>query len=108
MDDDLRDFIDYSNVILLLFFTVELFVKIIGLNKGFLYDKFNLFDLVVVVAGWVEIFVVANSEGAEGAFGGGSTATTLRSVRVLRFFRLASTWKAMGEVRSFALIAAGL
>ena len=71
--------IDNMNIVLLVFFIVEVLVKMYPGLRGFGVDVFNVLDLLIVVAGIVEL-----------AIGGSGAISALRSLRVLRVLKLAS------------------
>ena len=48
--------LDFANEIIFWFFFAELVIKVIGLGpKGYIMDKFNLFDCFVVILSTIEI-----------------------------------------------------
>ncbi|OMJ93489.1 hypothetical protein SteCoe_3461 [Stentor coeruleus] len=68
------------NVFFTYFFTVELFLKILGLGyKEFLRDFMNYFDTIVVTLSLVELFIIS---------GGTSAITAFRAIRIFRIFRV--------------------
>ena len=71
--------LDIANIVFTVIFTLECVLKIVGL-RFFCYinNNFNLFDLVVVVAGLVE---VVNG-------GGGGGLSVLRSFRIMRILKI--------------------
>lgn len=67
-------------------------IKIIGLGpKLYSKDKFNLFDSFIVILSMVE-FVFDNVEMSNSVNTGGAIGA-FRSVRLLRVFKLARSWK---------------
>ena len=78
-------------------FFVEMIFKIIGLGiRGYLRDRFNLFDCFIVILSLVELLMETVSFG-DGISSGG-TLSAFRAVRLLRVFKLARSW------RSFQII----
>jgi len=56
MDDTMSDALEYLNLIFVAVFTVELIMKVLGLGvEAYLSDRFNIFDMVVVVASLVSL-----------------------------------------------------
>lgn len=84
-------FIDTSdaiNFILVVFFTIELFVKLIGIGFiKYFSNEFNILDFLVVVLSWIDIGTTPPA-----IFGGdytvGGTAAAIRAMRLFRMFRL--------------------
>jgi len=73
-------------------FTVEMIIKLVGLGiKEYVRDKFNLFDAFIVILSFVDniMFYAVGSN----ASGGG--VIILRSIRLLRVFKLARNWKSL-------------
>lgn len=84
----LSDLLDTLNQGFSWIFTAELIIKLIGLGiKEYVRDRFNLFDAFIVIISIVEnvMFYVIGSKVAGGI-------TVLRSVRLLRIFKLARNW----------------
>jgi hypothetical protein len=47
--------LDYANIILIFIFFFEMIMKIIGLTpRGYIIDKFNIFDCLIVIISLVE------------------------------------------------------
>ena len=76
-------------------------LKIYGLGcKLYVKEKFNIFDATIVLAGYLELFLLGN-------YG----LTTLRAIRLLRLFKLAKSWKNLRQLittlmNSFASVSA--
>lgn len=73
-------------------FAGEMLLKLAGLGlKEYVRDKFNLFDAFIVIMSMVDniMFYAVGSN----ASGGG--VMILRSVRLLRVFKLARNWKSL-------------
>ncbi|DBA00730.1 TPA: hypothetical protein N0F65_001201 [Lagenidium giganteum] len=75
--------IDCSNYCFALIFTVEAFVKIMGLGRYYWRDSWNVFDFII----WVGSFLGMLYQWVGGS-SVGTTATAVRSFRVGRLFRL--------------------
>ena len=76
---------DKLNIILNIFFAIEMIMKLIGLGlRGYAYEIMNIFDGVIVIMGIIEISL----EGVKGLL-------VLRAFRMLRIFKLARKWKTL-------------
>ncbi len=74
-------------------FIFEMFVKLIGLGlKGYMADRFNIFDFVIVLFSAVEMILQMAMTDA-GNFSTGGAISAFRAVRLLRIFKLARNWK---------------
>ncbi len=64
-------------------------IKLLGYGiKGYIKDRFNIFDAFVVIISTVEIVLGhANMTGGES-----SSLVVLRSFRMLRLFKLVKSW----------------
>jgi len=72
----------YLNVSFTIIFALELLIKIVGLGpRRWWFDKFNVFDAVIVVLSIVELCLPGES-------GGGGALLAFRALRVLRVMRL--------------------
>jgi Ion transport protein len=84
--------ISYLNQMFSWIFTCEMIVKLIGLGfREYVRDSFNIFDAVIVVLSVVDnvmFYSIGNS-----ASGGG--VIILRSIRLLRVFKLARNWTSL-------------
>lgn len=73
-------------------FTAEMIIKLLGLGiKEYVRDKFNLFDAFIVILSSVDNIMFYTMGG--NASGGG--VIILRSIRLLRVFKLARNWKSL-------------
>ncbi|ELT95078.1 hypothetical protein CAPTEDRAFT_210954 [Capitella teleta] len=82
MDAQTEDMLTYGNYIFTTIFTAEAVLKIIALSLlEYLKDKWNCFDVVIVILSLVEL-------GLENVKG----LSILRSFRLLRVFKLAKSW----------------
>eukprot|EP00484_Ammonia_sp_Unknown_P007624 CAMPEP_0197073220 /NCGR_PEP_ID=MMETSP1384-20130603/210494_1 /TAXON_ID=29189 /ORGANISM="Ammonia sp." /LENGTH=1825 /DNA_ID=CAMNT_0042512053 /DNA_START=142 /DNA_END=5619 /DNA_ORIENTATION=+ len=84
MTSELKEGLNICNVIFTVLFTIELVIKLIGLGpERWWFDKFNVFDAVIVIVSVIEL-ALPNAEG--GNVGGALLA--FRALRVLRVLRL--------------------
>lgn len=71
-------------------------IKLIGLGfKGYLHDKYNIFDASIVLISMIEIILNATSSGSNN-----STISKLRSFRILRLLKLVKSFRALSELLS--------
>ena len=84
----LSNLLDTVNQTFSWIFTAEMIIKLIGLGvKEYVRDRFNLFDAFIVIISTVEnvmFYTIGNT------LGGG--IIVLRSIRLLRIFKLARNW----------------
>ena len=74
-----QEFRDYSNTVFTVIFTLEAIWKIIGLGmKEYARDKFNLFDLAIVIFSVFDLFLIS----------GESSFSALRAFRLFRIFKI--------------------
>ncbi len=77
------------NFILVIFFTIEFVLKLIGLGcRLFVANKFNIFDMLIVIFSITEICLAKNN----------STATALRTFRILRIIKLLKSWETLNII----------
>lgn len=70
-------------------FTAEMIIKLIGLGaKEYVRDTFNLFDAFIVITSLVDNIMLYTIDSQAG----GGSILALRSVRLLRIFKLARNW----------------
>ena len=82
--------LDACNSFFTWIFVAEMVIKLFGLGfKEYAKDSFNLFDAIVVALSLIELVLV--NAGVEELAGGAFSA--IRSVRLLRVFKLARSWK---------------
>lgn len=82
LDQAVIDVLQYMNFVFTFIFTIEVILKMIGLGaREFLKEKFNQFDLLIVIISIVEMQLV-NSEGEGGVF------SALRAIRLFKIFKL--------------------
>lgn len=73
-------------------FTAEMLIKLAGLGlKEYVRDSFNLFDAFIVILSVVDN-IMFYSVGSNASGGG---VMVLRSIRLLRVFKLARNWKSL-------------
>ena len=59
MSDTQEQILDLSNVILTAIFAVEMVLKLLGLGfRGYVANRFNIFDGALVIVGLIEILVL--------------------------------------------------
>eukprot|EP01028_Stygiella_incarcerata_P002857 TRINITY_DN1544_c0_g1_i1.p1 TRINITY_DN1544_c0_g1~~TRINITY_DN1544_c0_g1_i1.p1 ORF type:complete len:1709 (-),score=377.65 TRINITY_DN1544_c0_g1_i1:1118-6244(-) len=82
MSRDWETFLQISNYVFTAIFTIEMIMKIVALGwNEYIRDRFNVFDMIVVVASVVEI-IMGDTVGIR----------ALRAFRLLRIMRLARSW----------------
>jgi hypothetical protein len=80
------------NVVLTVYFALEMLIKLTGLGlRGYLADRMNAFDGVVVMASLSELIVFLNG-------GGSGTLSVFRAFRLMRVFRLARKWEELNKI----------
>ena len=76
------DLIIHTNVAFNIFFSLECVIKLTGLKfDEWIADEFNIFDLIIVIASIIEMFLV--SQGQAGVI------SVLRAFRLIRLIKLA-------------------
>ena len=86
LNEQTRTVLDLTNVIFTIIFTFEAIIKMVGLGfKGYFRDKFNIFDLVVVIISLIEMFLSEE----------GGAVSALRAFRLFRIFKIFK----MGDLR---------
>ena len=89
---DFSSSINKLNQIFSWIFTAEMIIKLAGLGlKEYVRDKFNLFDALIVILSVVDN-IMFYSVGSNASGGG---VMILRSIRLLRVFKLARNWKSL-------------
>eukprot|EP00759_Apiculatamorpha_spiralis_P022805 PhF_6_TR26709/c0_g1_i1/m.39046/K04853/CACNA1F; voltage-dependent calcium channel L type alpha-1F len=79
--DTLTAVIDTANFVFAIIFSVEIVCNLIAFwQKEFLADRFNIFDTIVVILGWIDIIFLENTK---------TGITVMRSFRLLRMFKVA-------------------
>ena len=105
------------NLTFTIIFTVEVVIKIIGIGtRGFVADKFNIFDATIVLVSLIELAAAGNPkehEGEEGVeheeSGGGGAFSALRAFRLFRVFKLfkAGDLRTLLDGIAFTVLAVG-
>tara|TARA_B110000305_G_scaffold239654_1_gene308047 strand:- start:587 stop:1597 length:1011 start_codon:yes stop_codon:yes gene_type:complete len=91
-EKEVQQVFDVANVVFTVIFTAELIVKVIGLGtSGFLADKFNIFDGLIVIISLVEMALAGDDEGSQGG--------ALSALRAFRLFRIFKIFRA-GDLRT--------
>ena len=95
-----EDFLNYSNLVFVGAFGVEVLLKVVGLGlEEFARDRFNLFDAVVTVGSVAELSIQAVLEAAaETDTDLGVQLSALRTFRMLRTFKLAKSWASLRKL----------
>jgi hypothetical protein len=84
MNSKLLRFSEIANLVFTVVFNIEMFLKLIGLGKTYFIDSWNKFDMFIVLGTDVGLLLSLFDVG-----GGFTTAATvIRSVRIMRMFRL--------------------
>ena len=79
-------FNEISNIVLTVLFLVEMVMKLIGLGfKGYVSDKMNIFDGILVLVSIVDILVLIS----------GVRLAVLRAFRLFRIIKLAKSWETL-------------
>nr|CAB3265896.1 sodium channel protein 1 brain-like [Phallusia mammillata] len=90
---ELENALSVGNKVFTFVFLAEAVLKILALNPiGYLKNPWNLFDFLIVVISIVEFLLVAVLAG--------NGFTVLRTLRLLRVFRLARMWETMNKLVS--------
>jgi hypothetical protein len=82
-------------------FFFEMVTKLIGLGlKAYLYDPYNIFDAVIVSLSTIDtvIYILSEWFGFAGDTAAHSLLQAVRTFRLLRIFKLASTWKRFNDL----------
>jgi hypothetical protein len=81
------------NVVLTVYFSLEMLIKLAALGLyGYLKDKMNAFDGLVVIASLVELFAWALAGGE------GGSLSVFRAFRLMRIFKLARRWEELNKI----------
>jgi len=91
--------IEITNYITFGLFTLEMLIKIIGLGvKLYAKDRFNLFDTFIILMGVVEMTLNASLHNDNN-----SALSVFRGFRIIRLFKLASSWESLNMLLSTIL-----
>ena len=114
-DEKVQNIFSVMNLTFTIIFTVEVVIKIIGIGtRGFIADKFNIFDATIVLVSLVELAAAGNpkerEEGVEHEeSGGGGAFSALRAFRLFRVFKLfkAGDLRTLLDGIAFTVLAVG-
>jgi len=85
---------DNANLFFTIVFAVEMILKLIGFGcKKYVSDKFNIFDAIIVIMSYVELFMPGED----------SSLSVLRAFRLLRIFKIIKSWKSLRILLSTVL-----
>eukprot|EP00892_Ulva_mutabilis_P001295 jgi/Ulvmu1/11166/UM072_0002.1 len=80
------------NIVFTAYFTSEMVVKVLGLGpKGYMEDRMNAFDGIVVIASVVEFVLYLRG-------GGTGSLSVFRAFRLMRVFKLARRWEELNKI----------
>ena len=83
-DADVLDMLHISNTIFTVIFTAEVVFKLIGLGVGgYVADRFNIFDCIIVIISLVDMIMASYGSSA-----GGDAFAALRAFRLFRIFKI--------------------
>ena len=86
----LPNILEIINYIFAGIFTVEAFIKLIALGKGYFQDGWNVFDFVIVIGTYIGVTITATTNVSVGP-----QTTIIRSFRIGRIFRLVKQAKSL-------------
>jgi hypothetical protein len=87
---DMTTAYEIINYLFTAYFVGEMFIKVVGLTpRGYVADRFNVFDGTVVI---ISIIEIAASSGS------GGSLSVLRSARLLRILKLARSWPQLRNI----------
>jgi voltage-dependent calcium channel L type alpha-1F len=93
MDQSVGRYLEMGNTAFLYIFTTEVCLKVIGLGWGqFMVDRFNVFDFIIVVFGYLEFIPVTRLPG------GNNIISAFRIFRLARVFKAAKYWPSMQAI----------
>ena len=84
MSEDLANFSEIANLVFAFVFNCEMFLKLIGLGRTYFLDSWNKFDMFIVLG--TDVGLILSLFDVGGGFT--TAATVIRSVRIMRMFRL--------------------
>ncbi|XP_068207434.1 sodium channel protein 60E-like [Palaemon carinicauda] len=96
MSDTLNKILEVGNRVFTAVFTLECIMKIMALSKEFFTNKWNVFDLVIVLASLLDLGLEI-----------GSGLSVLRGMRLLRVLKLAQSWRTMRVLLSIIVSTLG-
>jgi Na+-transporting methylmalonyl-CoA/oxaloacetate decarboxylase gamma subunit len=72
---------NYFNIVFTIIFSIEVIIKLVAFSiRGFIRDRFNIFDALVVLISIIELTVIDSN--------GNSSLSALRAVRLFRVFKI--------------------
>lgn len=77
----MRNILEYMNYIFAGIFTIEFLIKYIGFGNRYFRDRWNTFDMIIVILTLISIIVDQNS-----SLDLGPQTTVIRSFRIARIF----------------------
>ncbi|XP_066950871.1 sodium channel protein 1 brain-like isoform X1 [Macrobrachium rosenbergii] len=96
MSDTLNKILEVGNRVFTAVFTLECIMKIMALSKEFFTNRWNVFDLVIVLASLLDLGLEI-----------GSGLSVLRGMRLLRVLKLAQSWRTMRVLLSIIVSTLG-
>ena len=94
-DPDSTNFLTKCNLSFTVIFTVDMSVKLIGYGfRGYISDKMNIFDGIVVILSLIEVTVMS----------GGGALSAFRSVRIFRTFRVLRVTRLLRSLQFMGVI----
>ncbi|KAK4323895.1 hypothetical protein Pmani_005447 [Petrolisthes manimaculis] len=96
MSDQLNKVLEVGNRVFTAVFTLECIMKLMALSKEFFVNKWNVFDLVIVLASLLDLGLEI-----------GSGLSVLRGMRLLRVLKLAQSWRTMRVLLSIIVSTLG-
>lgn len=83
-DSSVLELLNLTNTIFTIIFTAEVVFKLIGLGvRGYVSDKFNIFDCLIVIISLLDMIMASNGDSA-----GGDAFAALRAFRLFRIFKI--------------------
>lgn len=93
MPESLSDNLEMINFTLSCMFFIEMILKLLGLGfKQYTQDRFNVFDMFIVLVSIFETIFVPPSFIQESDNDSGGALSALRTFRLFRIFKLARNW----------------
>ncbi|XP_069172735.1 sodium channel protein 60E [Procambarus clarkii] len=96
MSYELNKVLEVGNRVFTAVFTLECIMKLMALSKEFFVNKWNVFDLVIVLASLLDLGLEI-----------GSGLSVLRGMRLLRVLKLAQSWRTMRVLLSIIVSTLG-
>ncbi|XP_050730127.1 sodium channel protein 60E-like isoform X4 [Eriocheir sinensis] len=96
MSYELNMVLEVGNRVFTAVFTLECMMKIMALSKEFFINRWNVFDLVIVLASLLDLGLEI-----------GSGLSVLRGMRLLRVLKLAQSWRTMRVLLSIIVSTLG-